>query len=103
MALDYCGGSSSRCDRGSVFMAVGAFHMSTPVRVSLIVCIGCFVAFAIISSLAPHCEGPDNTDCTLDNAGYLTSAMGFAVIGVFLAFVLFCYGITYGLDRFDEW
>jgi len=29
--------------------------------------------------------------------------MGFGVIGVFLAFVLFCYGITYGLDRFDEW
>ena len=85
-------------------MAVGqAFHMSTPVRVSLVICIGCFVAFAIISSLAPHCEGPENTDCTLDGAGYFISAMGFGVIGVFLAFVLFCYGITYGLDRFDEW
>ena len=75
--------------------------MSKPILVSLTVSIGCFVAAASITSFAPHCVG--HSECTLERAPYEIPAVGFGVIGVLIALFLFCYGITYGLERFDEW
>jgi hypothetical protein len=106
MALDYCGGSSGCNDRCGVLLAVGqAFHMSKPILVSLAVSIGCFVAAAGISSRAPHCEVgiAGHSECTIDRLPYDLPVFGLGVIGALIALVLFCYSITWGLERFDEW
>jgi drug/metabolite transporter (DMT)-like permease len=78
-----------------------AFRVSKPILVSLTVCIGCFVVAAGIGAVAPHCVG--HTECTLERSPYVIPAIGFGVVGVFIALFLFCYGITWGLDRLDEW
>jgi drug/metabolite transporter (DMT)-like permease len=77
-----------------------AFRMSMPIRASWTVCIGCFVVAVGLGAAAPHCVG--HTECTLERAPYVIPAIGFGVVGVFIALFLFCYGITWGLDRLDE-